>query len=143
MKQVLDEGKLILIAIPVLLWTLLPIYHLFVLSISTQESMLAGKLWPDQPTLQNFQIVFKQQHYYLTISGCRCSTASSSRSRPGCSRCSIATFAAFAIARLKVKGGRHDHEPGARDLSDPGRLPRHPDVQGDGHLRPARTRRRR
>ena len=26
---------------------------------------LAGKLWPDQPTLQNFQIVFTQQHYYL------------------------------------------------------------------------------
>ena len=44
MKKVLDEGKLILIAIPVLIWTLLPIYHLFVLSISTQESMLAGRL---------------------------------------------------------------------------------------------------
>ena len=66
MKRLLDEGKLILIAIPVLIWTMLPIYHLFVLSISNQESMLAGKLWPDQPTLQNFQIVFKQQHYYLT-----------------------------------------------------------------------------
>ena len=44
MRKFLDEGKLILIAIPVLIWTLLPIYHLFVLSISNQESMLAGKL---------------------------------------------------------------------------------------------------
>lgn len=58
MRKVVDEAKLILIAIPVLIWTLLPIYHLFVLSISKQESMLAGKLWPDEPTLQNFQIVF-------------------------------------------------------------------------------------
>ena len=33
MRKLLDEGKLLLVAIPVLLWTLLPIYHLFVLSI--------------------------------------------------------------------------------------------------------------
>ena len=59
------RAEVLLVAIPVLVWTLLPIYHLFVLSISNQESMLAGKLWPDQPTLQNFQIVFNQQHYYL------------------------------------------------------------------------------
>ena len=46
MKKVLDEGKLLLIAIPVLVWTLLPIYHLFVLSISNQESMLAASSGP-------------------------------------------------------------------------------------------------
>ncbi|HEV7336504.1 MAG TPA: carbohydrate ABC transporter permease [Bosea sp. (in: a-proteobacteria)] len=106
MKRLLDEGKLILIAIPVLIWTMLPIYHLFVLSISNQESMLAGKLWPDQPTLQNFQIVFKQQHYYLTNFWLQLFNSFLIAVTTGLLTLFIATCAAFAISRLKAPGGR-------------------------------------
>ena len=48
-----------------LIWTLLPIYHLFLFAISPKESAFSGKLWPDHPTLHNFEIVFRQEHYYL------------------------------------------------------------------------------
>lgn len=106
MKRVLDEGKLILIAIPVLLWTLLPIYHLFVLSISNQESMLAGKLWPDKPTLQNFQIVFNQQHYYLNDFWLQLFNSFLIAIATGLITLFVATCAAFAISRLKAPGGR-------------------------------------
>jgi multiple sugar transport system permease protein len=106
MKRVLDEGKLILIAIPVLLWTLLPIYHLFVLSISSQESMLAGKLWPDKPTLQNFQIVFNQQHYYLNNFWLQLFNSFLIAIATGLITLFVATCAAFAISRLKAPGGR-------------------------------------
>lgn len=106
MRKVLEEGKLILIAIPVLLWTLLPLYHLFVLSISNQESMLAGTLWPAQPTLQNFQIVFKQQHYYLTNFWLQMFNSFFIAVTTGVLTLFIATCAAFAISRLKVAGGR-------------------------------------
>lgn len=106
MRKVLDEGKLILIAIPVLIWTLLPIYHLFVLSISTQESMLAGKLWPEKPTLQNFQIVFNQQHYYLTNFWLQLFNSFLIAIATGLLTLFIATCAAFAISRLKAPGGR-------------------------------------
>ncbi len=106
MKKVLDESKLILIAIPVLLWTLLPIYHLFVLSISNQESMLAGKLWPDKPTLQNFQIVFNQQHYYLNNFWLQMFNSFLIAISTGLITLFIATCAAFAISRLKAPGGR-------------------------------------
>lgn len=106
MKKVLDEGKLILIAIPVLIWTLLPIYHLFVLSISTQESMLAGRLWPEKPTLQNFQIVFNQQHYYLTNFWLQLFNSFLIAITTGLITLFIATCAAFAISRLKAPGGR-------------------------------------
>lgn len=105
MKKALDEGKLILIAIPVLIWTLLPIYHLFVLSISTQESMLAGKLWPEKPTLQNFQIVFNQQHYYLTNFWLQLFNSFLIAIATGLLTLFIATCAAFAISRLKAPGG--------------------------------------
>ena len=64
-RKVTTEAKLLLIGIPVLIWTMLPIYHLFLFAISPKESALGGQLWPDHPTLQNFRIVFQEQHHYL------------------------------------------------------------------------------
>src|SRR5207248_6700225 len=66
LNKVLDETRLILIGIPVFLWTMIPVYHLFVLSISPRESVTAGRIWPDHPTLHNFGVVFREEHFYLT-----------------------------------------------------------------------------
>src|ERR671935_273325 len=65
MNKFVREAKLWLIAIPILLWTLLPIYHIFLFSISTKDSAFSGALWPAQPTLHNFVTVFRQEHFYL------------------------------------------------------------------------------
>ena len=65
MKKIVTEAKLLLIGIPVAIWTLLPIYNLFLFSISSKEDAFAGKLWPDHPTLRNFETVFREQHHFL------------------------------------------------------------------------------
>ena len=62
LRDVSTEARLLLIGIPVLIWTLLPIYHLTLFAISPKDSAFSGKLWPDHPTLQNFLVVFNQQH---------------------------------------------------------------------------------
>jgi multiple sugar transport system permease protein len=49
MRKHLNEAGLVLIAIPILFWTLFPIWHLFVLSISTQQNMLDGRFFPPTP----------------------------------------------------------------------------------------------
>ena len=59
------EARLLLIGIPVFIWTMIPIYHMFLFAISPKEDAFSGKLWPDHPTLNNFWIVFHQQHYFL------------------------------------------------------------------------------
>ena len=66
-KAVTTEAKLLLIGIPVLLWTLIPIYHLFVFAISSKDGGTSGRLWPKEPTLQNFDFVFFQKHFYLHL----------------------------------------------------------------------------
>ncbi len=45
LRDVTTEAKLLLIGIPVLIWTMLPLYHLFLFAISPKESAFAGKLW--------------------------------------------------------------------------------------------------
>ena len=48
-RAMTGEAKLLLVAIPLLIWTLLPIYHIVLFAISPKDSALSGKLWPSQP----------------------------------------------------------------------------------------------
>jgi multiple sugar transport system permease protein len=104
--KVATEAKLILIGIPVFLWTMIPVYHLFVLSISPRESVTSGRLWPDHPTLHNFGVVFRQEHFYLVHFWVQLGNSLAIALTVGILTLVIATCAAFAISRLKVRGGR-------------------------------------
>ena len=106
LKSVTTEAKLLLIAIPVLLWTLLPIYHMVLFAISPRDTATTGKLWPDNPTLQNFDFVFNQKHFYLDHFWVQMGNSLLIAVSVGVLTLFIATCAAFAISRLKVPGGR-------------------------------------
>ena len=106
LRGVATESKLLLIGIPLLLWTMLPIYHLFLFAISPKESAFAGHLWPDHPTLNNFATVFGQKHYYLSHFWRQMWNSLVIAVATGALTLLIATAAAFAISRLKVPGGR-------------------------------------
>jgi multiple sugar transport system permease protein len=90
------EAKLLLVGIPVLLWTVIPIYHLVLFAISPKQDAMSGALFPAHPTLQNFKIVFGQQFWNSAVIAFA----------TGVLTLVVATAAAFAISRLKVKGGR-------------------------------------
>jgi multiple sugar transport system permease protein len=106
LRAVTTEAKLLLIGIPVVIWTLLPIYHLFLFAISPKQEAFAGKLWPDNPTLRNFEIVFGQKHYFLSHFWLQLWNSLLIAVASGAITLLIATGAAFAISRLKVRGGR-------------------------------------
>jgi multiple sugar transport system permease protein len=106
LKSVATEAKLLLIGIPVFIWTLVPIYHMFIFTISKKDSATSGRLWPKEPTLQNFDFVFNQKHFYLDHFWLQMGNSLLIALTVGFLTLLIATFAAFAISRLKVKGGR-------------------------------------
>src|SRR5438309_2099496 len=106
MNRYWREARLWLVAIPVLLWTLLPVYHIFLFSISTKDSAFSGALWPDHPTLRNFGTVFRQEHFYLHHFWEQIFNSLWIAVAVGVITLFIATCAAFAISRLKVRGGR-------------------------------------
>jgi len=103
---VATEAKLLLIGIPVFIWTLVPIYHMFIFTISSKDSATSGRLWPKEPTLQNFDFVFHQKHFYLDHFWVQMGNSLLIALTVGFLTLLIATFAAFSISRLKVKGGR-------------------------------------
>ena len=105
-KKVSTEAQLLLVGIPVLLWTLVPLYHMFLFAISERDSATSGRLWPKNPTLQNFDIVFQQKHFYLNHFWHQMGNSVVIALAVGAITLLIATCAAFAISRLKVRGGR-------------------------------------
>jgi multiple sugar transport system permease protein len=105
-KAIAREAQLLLIGVPVLLWTLIPIYHMVLFAMSGRDSATSGRLWPKEPTLQNFSIVFHQHHFYLDHFWVQLGNSLVIALAVGALTLLLATAAAFAISRLKVRGGR-------------------------------------
>jgi multiple sugar transport system permease protein len=106
MRAISNEAKLLLIGIPVFLWTMIPVYHLFLFAISPRDTATSGRLWPKSPTWQNFDTVLQQKHFYLNHFWIQLGNSLAIAIAVGLITLFIATTAAFAISRLKVKGGR-------------------------------------
>jgi multiple sugar transport system permease protein len=60
-----SEAAQILIGLLVLVWTLLPIYHMVMLSFTPVTDAFAGRYWPDNPTIDNYRTVLTQDHFFL------------------------------------------------------------------------------
>ncbi|MBK9082518.1 MAG: carbohydrate ABC transporter permease [Rhizobiales bacterium] len=100
------DAKLLLIAIPVVIWTLLPIYNMFLFALSDKQSVFAGNIWPTSPTLRNFGIVLRADHHHLAHFWQQFGNSALVAVATGMLTLFVATFAAFAISRLRVRGGR-------------------------------------
>ena len=105
-KSVITEAQLLLVGIPLFLWTVIPVYHMFLFAISERDKATSGRLWPENPTLQNFSIVFKKQHFYLDHFWTQLGNSLFIAITVAALTLFIATAAAFSISRLKVRGGR-------------------------------------
>ena len=105
-RAVSTEAKLLLIGIPLFLWTIIPVYHLFLFAISPRDSATSGRLWPKHPTLDNFAVVFGQKHFYLDHFWLQLGNSVLIAVAVAAITLFVATTAAFAISRLKVPGGR-------------------------------------
>ena len=106
LRGVSTEAGLLLIGIPVLLWTMIPIYHMFLFAISPKDAAFSGQLWPSAPTWRNFEIVLGQQHHFLNHFWLQMFNSLFIALATAALTLFVATAAAFSISRLRVKGGR-------------------------------------
>ena len=105
-RSIAGDAKLLLIAIPLVIWTLLPIYNMLLFALSDKQSVFAGNIWPTNPTLRNFGIVLKQENHHLANFWQQFFNSALVAVATGVLTLVVATFAAFSISRLKAPGGR-------------------------------------
>lgn len=68
-KKVSSEAKLLLIGIPVLIWTLFPLYHMVLFAISPRDTATSGVLWPENQRFKTLKLFSSVTISTLTISG--------------------------------------------------------------------------
>ncbi|MSP49970.1 MAG: carbohydrate ABC transporter permease [Alphaproteobacteria bacterium] len=101
-RAALREGRLIVAGILILVWTLTPIYHMVMLSVTPVKDAVGTHLWPARPTLENYRIVVFQEHFFLHHFWIQLGNSVLVALTTCVLVLAIASLAAFAIGRLKL-----------------------------------------
>ena len=90
----------------VFLWTMIPIYHLFVIALSPAQDAVASGLFPKHPTLQNFELVLGAKHNLVEYFWQQLGNSVFIAVMVSVITLAIGATANFAITRIRIRGGR-------------------------------------
>jgi multiple sugar transport system permease protein len=105
LQHLAGEGGLILVGLVVFVWTMLPIYHMVMLAFTPVSDAFGGRYWPDRPTTENFRIVVMQDHFFLFNFWRQLGNSIVVAVGTMALVLAVASFASFAIGRLKLRYG--------------------------------------
>ena len=65
-QRLIETGSVVLV-IAILIWSLAPVYNMFLIALDPEEGEIefAGNLWPPEPSLESFRAVITQEARYL------------------------------------------------------------------------------
>jgi len=104
-RATLKQARLGVIGLVVLVWTLVPIYHMLVMALTPPKEAHAGQLWPANATLQNFETVFRQGHFFLHHFWIQLWNSVFVAVAAALITLLVAATAVFAISRLRLSWG--------------------------------------
>lgn len=67
LRRVLTEAGSMMLGVVLLIWSLTPIYNMFLIALDPEEGEIEfdGNLWPPEPSLEGFRAVVTQEARYL------------------------------------------------------------------------------
>jgi multiple sugar transport system permease protein len=65
LRRYLVEAVCIALGLFLAAWSLAPIYNMWMIALSRHDDIFSGSLWPEDPSLQSFKIVFTEGYWYL------------------------------------------------------------------------------
>ena len=107
LRPIWREARLVAIGIVLLVWTLLPLYHMLMLSVTPLRDAVGTHLWPPQPTLDNYRTVVTQGHFFLKDFWQQLWNSVVVAVSTAGLVLAIASLASFAIGRLRLAFGHY------------------------------------
>jgi multiple sugar transport system permease protein len=67
LRRVLTESGSIMLGVVLLIWSLMPVYNMFLIALDPEEGEIEfdGNLWPPEPSLEGFRAAVTQEARYL------------------------------------------------------------------------------
>ena len=93
------------IAVLVLIWTLVPVYNIFMVSLELKGDVFTETIWPARPSLDSFWIVITQGHWYLEEFWHQFANSCYIGVGTVFFTLAIGSLASFAIGRMRIRYG--------------------------------------
>jgi multiple sugar transport system permease protein len=66
MRRILTEAASVALGMVLLVWSLTPVYNMLLIALDPEgDTEFAGYIWPPDPSLESFRMVWTQGHWYL------------------------------------------------------------------------------
>lgn len=67
LRRVFTEAGSVMLGIVLLIWSLIPVYQMFLIALDPEEGEVefTGNIWPPEPSLDSFRVVLMQDDRYL------------------------------------------------------------------------------
>ena len=65
LQRYASEGICLLLGFVIVIWSLTPIYNMWMIALDSHDAVFSGTLWPEDPTLESFRVVVTQSYWYL------------------------------------------------------------------------------
>lgn len=99
------EAGAVAIAVLLLIWTLVPVYNIFMVALESKGDVFTETLFPARPSLDSFWIVITQGHWYLEEFWHQFANSFYIGVGTVFFTLAIGSLASFAIGRMRVRFG--------------------------------------
>ena len=108
LRRVLTEAGSALLGVVLLIWSLLPVYNMFLIALDPEEGEIefAGNLWTPEPSLQSFVEVVTQDARYLETFWQQFGNSVIIGAATTVLTVAIGSLASFAVSHLRLGKGR-------------------------------------
>ena len=59
------EAVCLLLGLILVIWSVTPIYNMWLIALDSHDDIFSGQIWPESPTLESFRVVITQDFWYL------------------------------------------------------------------------------
>ena len=107
LRRGLTETGAVLLAIILLIWSLMPVYQMFLIALDPEEGEVefSGNIWPPEPSLEAFRVVVSQEARYLENFWQQFGNSLFIGLLTMLLTVLIASLASFAVSRLRLSRG--------------------------------------
>jgi multiple sugar transport system permease protein len=106
-RRVLTEAGSVVLGVVILIWSLAPIYNMFLIALDPEEGEIEfdGNLWPPEPSLEGFRSVITQEARYLEDFWHQFGTSLYIGLLTMVLTVLIGSLASFAVSRMRLSKG--------------------------------------
>jgi multiple sugar transport system permease protein len=59
------EALAVAFGLLIAVWSILPIYNMFIIALDSHDDVFSGAVWPEHPSLESFRVVVTEDFWYL------------------------------------------------------------------------------